>query len=525
MGSTKKGGRPPALTENENRLIVDAVIESSHLGATVSGAELCELVGKVTKNKKTSTHKPVFKNCTPSHNWLKSFRRKNATDVRFARPLRQENKRFCAINSKTVVSHFATLEKIRDENDITIYRCFNLDEVGMSPARDLQTGSRERCILPRRGRSCTNDQRVIDFAYENYVSAMPVVSASGELGPMLVVIKGVKIPYRVLLRDGKKITQTPASFLPRRALLVTRAERGSVDAQNFLNWAHSFVEYVRDLLENDGKVLLTYDAYRAHLSVEVLDLFRRNNIIAYAIPAHARGKLQPLDVTTFSSLKGHLRKIANECVTLSNTSDLDMFDFFAIFGTACRRSFTQKVIASGFRRSGLWPIDATRIINKPLPSTNSGNEQNLCTVSEMSKQLEARRVELRNKILGSDAQMLSCGFVDTTNGCTLTSDRAYALAVEKSRTDIEKREADAQKQHAKQLKDSEKEAIRLASIREFWSIRNFTRAALAKMSVSKFTQRLRSLQTRRLIAKKRTRDRSLFCWSIARGIPFKFVDN
>ena len=75
-----------------------------------------------------------------------------------------------------------------------------------------------------------------------------------------------------------------------------------VDSDNFLSWAKVFVDYVRDLTVDGGKVLLTYDGDRAHLSPQVLTLFRENNVIAYALPSHTSGRLQPLDVTVFSSL-------------------------------------------------------------------------------------------------------------------------------------------------------------------------------------------------------------------------------
>ena len=76
----------------------------------------------------------------------------------------------------------------------------------------------------------------------------------------------------------------------------------------FFLWGQVFVEYVRDLTKDGVKVLLTYDVYRARISVKVLRLFRENVLIAYALPSHKIGKLQPLDVTVFSSLKAHLRK-------------------------------------------------------------------------------------------------------------------------------------------------------------------------------------------------------------------------
>ena len=153
---------------------------------------------------------------------------------------------------------------------------------------------------------------------------------------MLVVFKGEKLPYRVAVRDGKEVVETPAKYLPRRSIVATRKERGGVDSDHFYRWAEVFVDYMRDLTKDGGKVLLTYDGYRAHISVRVLRLFRDNGVIAYALPSHSSGKLQPLDVKVFSSLKAQLQNTAGNCITVHGSRRMDIFYFCAIFGHACR---------------------------------------------------------------------------------------------------------------------------------------------------------------------------------------------
>ena len=64
-----------------------------------------------------------------------------------------------------------------------------------------------------------------------------------------------------------------------------REENGGVDRYNFISWAQTFVLYVSDLTANNRRVLLVYDGYRSHLSLEVLELFRRNHIVVYVLSA------------------------------------------------------------------------------------------------------------------------------------------------------------------------------------------------------------------------------------------------
>ena len=76
-----------------------------------------------------------------------------------------------------------------------------------------------------------------------------------------------------------------------------------MDIHNVLNWGFAFVESVKDLAASKRKLLLIYDAYRSHITLNVLDLFHSNNVIVYALPAHTSRKTEPLDVVMFSPFK------------------------------------------------------------------------------------------------------------------------------------------------------------------------------------------------------------------------------
>lgn len=64
------------------------------------------------------------------------------------------------------------------------------------------------------------------------------------MGSSLLILKGDKLPYRVVLRDGKEVFQTPVDCMECRNVLRLRNERGTVDARNFTEWADHFIQYV-----------------------------------------------------------------------------------------------------------------------------------------------------------------------------------------------------------------------------------------------------------------------------------------
>ena len=103
--------------------------------------------------------------------------------------------------------------------------------------------------------------------------------------------------------------------LPRGLLGALHEECGSVYQKTFLNWVRCFVDSVGDLTANGIKSLLIYDAHRSHLSLGVLQLFHKSNLIVYALPSHTSGKIHPLDVVVFSVFKRELNKVMNSVAT------------------------------------------------------------------------------------------------------------------------------------------------------------------------------------------------------------------
>lgn len=114
-----------------------------------------------------------------------------------------------------------------------------------------------------------------------------------------------------------------------------RNDLGGVGSEYFLSWAETFVKHVQDLAANGRKVLLTYDGYRAHMTLGELQLFKENNIIAYAIPAHTSGKLQPCDVVLFGEFKKAFNVVLQEMQRTEQASSMGRFEMCALMKHAC----------------------------------------------------------------------------------------------------------------------------------------------------------------------------------------------
>eukprot|EP00171_Calliarthron_tuberculosum_P004807 IDg4807t1 len=257
-------GRPTAFSAAEEKVVVDLLCRFADRGIPLSRAHLKEAFALFIKRLPILRQvKLPFRGGQPGPKFLRGFTRRNKERLRFVRPLLQEGKRFAAVNAESITTHYATLEKLVADTGVDAARVWNLDEAGTRPGKDKDGGSRARRYLTRQ--SGGRDMRVGEFVRQQRTTVMPVVSAEGDIGPTLFVFKGTTLPYRQVKRGDNVVTETYADFLSREALMATREDCASVNAQNFMDWAQSFVAHVKPLTAGGRKVLLTYDAYRSHM--------------------------------------------------------------------------------------------------------------------------------------------------------------------------------------------------------------------------------------------------------------------
>ena len=100
------------------------------------------------------------------------------------------------------------MEKIITENDITPNGIWNLDENGATSGRDANGLQNCKVYMTRTG---AKDANTGAFLNTNCVTVMPVISVSGPCASPLLVLKGRRLPYRVVYRKGFKVVETYAN--------------------------------------------------------------------------------------------------------------------------------------------------------------------------------------------------------------------------------------------------------------------------------------------------------------------------
>ena len=497
-------GRPPLLTEQEEKSVVEALLHFADCGVPLCKSDVQEAIAFMVSSFPEARRMSLsFKNGRPGRAFMRGFLKRHHAELRVCVPEHHEAKRYAAVNAETLTSHVAKVERLVQLHGIDAGRFWNLDETGTTPGRDVKGNGKQRRYMRRNG---SREARVPEFVRANRVTTMPVISARGDTGPPLFVLQGKRLPYRRVVEGGVVRTQTYADLLPRTACIALREERGAVDSTNFVHWAHKFVESVSDLTANGRHVLLTYDAYNAHMSLTVLMLFRTKRIVVYALPAHTSGKTQPLDVVAFSIYKRELNTAISSTVRVGHPEELDMWQYCSILAHAYYKAFTRENIVSSFGRSGLWPLDVQRLLGTAKPrDTNALGE--ICTTATLINLLEQKRRQAREGILGAELSVLRTGFVDTSRGAVLTSPEALAIAKRKADSDEKKREAEHIALNRRAARQAAQDAQRKKQRAREFEFVCARRASLAHMSVGVFKAQLRSLKERRAVARVKATER------------------
>lgn len=84
---------------------------------------------------------------------------------------------------------------------------------------------------------------------------------------------------------------------------------GWMTSDLFYDTTKHFIKHTNSSVEN--RTLLIYDNHDSHLSIKVIDLAKENGVIVLTLPPHCSHRMQPLDVTVYSSFKAHFSNAAD----------------------------------------------------------------------------------------------------------------------------------------------------------------------------------------------------------------------
>ena len=96
--------------------------------------------------------------------------------------------------------------------------------------------------------------------------------------------------------------------------LLAAQKKGWVTSELYLGWFNFFLSQIPQL----RPILVIQDGHSSHITVDLIQLAKENDIHIMYLPSHTTHVLQPLDVGVFSSFKHHVGKALNALVRCTN---------------------------------------------------------------------------------------------------------------------------------------------------------------------------------------------------------------
>lgn len=265
--------------------------------------------------------------------WYYSFMSRHPS-ISLRTPEATSINRITAFNTTEVKMFFDQLESLQTKHNFSSHRIFNIDETGIST---VQKNSK---ILAPRGlkqvAKATSGERGVT------TTAVCAVSANGIYVPPMFIFKRKRMSE--LLLKGCNTD-----------MIATVSDSGWINESIFVDYLQHFISFVKPTKEEP--VLIVLDNHESHISLGAYKLYRENNLHVLSLPPHVSHKMQPLDLTFFSSLKMAYNRECELYMANHPGKRITQYEVGELFTNAYNKTANISKAVSGFRVSGIHPMN------------------------------------------------------------------------------------------------------------------------------------------------------------------------
>ena len=321
-------GPPRLLSDTEEEELVSFLKHCASIGYPRSKQDIMTLVqNAVTRIGHTGI---------VSHGWWDSFRKRHS-EICLRKPEPLSHARVICTSPDILNKYFDLLEQTLEDNNLLQKPCqiFNCDESGFP----LDPAPPKVAVI--KGQKHPYN---VSSGDKVQITVLACCSAGGYVIPPFIIFD------RKTLKPGMTKGEVPGSIYGLSA-------KGWIDAELFDLWFH-FLLHAPPVCP----LLLLVDGHSSHYSPSVINRAAEEGVIMFCLPPHSTHITQPLDRGCFSALKRSWRE---ECCNyrIENPYKLvSRYSFCSIFHKAWLKSMTTHNITTGFRITGVYPVNREAII-------------------------------------------------------------------------------------------------------------------------------------------------------------------
>jgi len=262
-----------------------------------------------------------------------------------------------------VNSFYDNLENLYKTHKYGSNRIWNCDETGVQAGRNYRMQ-----VIAKLGSRCV--PHLISKSKE-WITILACVSASG-----------CSIPGFYLFKSKRHIRNYIANC-ELGACMVAK-EHAWITKELFLNWLQHFAGSIPRGVSPTNRSLLIFDGHGSHVAFKTIEEARHLGIDLITLPAHTSHRLQPLDVSIFSPFKNYFKKQRSAWMASHPQIEIGREELATLARKAFKQALTPANIISGFRRTGIRPLNRSVLQEDMRPSdgfqvSNEDNEDSMAT--------------------------------------------------------------------------------------------------------------------------------------------------
>lgn len=345
-----KPGPSTVLTHDEEDRLALYCVEMADRGF---GLTRDDVMHKAFIIAELSGRQHPFLNEKAGRSWFEGFKSRHPRlTLRSPQPL--SHMRAANANNQTIVDFFAKLAAVYARLNLFSkpMQIFNVDETGVSVVH--KSGK----VVTELGRRCVWSLTSAEKGRTHTI--ISCVSASGFALPPFMIYPRKKMAERL------KVGAVPGT-------VFRCSVKGWINDDLYLEWFKFFLASIPPA----RPVLLLEDGHAAHITIELIEMARANDVDLLCFPSHTTHLLQPLDVGVFKSFKTNFSNACRRYMA-ANPGRIITTDLIAtMVGEAWPLSLTPVNIMSGFRKCGIFPLNPGQISDRQTaPSRTFCSEEN-----------------------------------------------------------------------------------------------------------------------------------------------------
>ena len=330
-GKVKEGatrGAVPYLTKQEEEEFASFLARCADIGYAHSLPQVLALAQQIVDRKGINT--------MVTRGWWKRFCQRNPQlSHRTAVPLTVA--RAMATDAHVMNCYFEMLTDTLSDNGL-IHKpmhLYNCDETGMP------LGAYHHKVVAQAGSNPT----CITSNSKTQVTVLACVSATGVAMPPFVIFK------RKTMNQELTIGEIPGT-------LYGCSETGWINQKLFSHW---FLNHFLQYIPTFRPVVLLMDGHSSHFCPDMIRMAAEEKVILFTLPPHTTHLTQPLDKGCFGPFKVAWHQTCHKFCSQNPGRVVTVYDFSKLLSEAWSESMTVKNITSGFKVTGVYPVDKNAV--------------------------------------------------------------------------------------------------------------------------------------------------------------------